>query len=191
MSIRDLIPWRSGQDLEVKRRGSGHPLATLHHEIDRLFDDMWRGFDRPVFGELGRWEGLASPRVDVSEDEEAVRVSAELPGMGEDDVEVVLSDGRLTIKGEKKSEEEKSEEGYIYRERSYGTFQRSFPVGADIAADKVEAVFENGVLTVTPGTEPDADGEGRARLGRPRTHPRRVAAVPSEGRMWRGHRLGQ
>ena len=144
LNMRDLIPWRSDRTPSTERRDGGSPLETLHRDIDRLFDDMWRGFDRPVFGSMG---GL--PSVEVAEDEGEYRVSAELPGMDEKDVEVILRDGTLTIRGEKKAETSEKKEGYTYSERSYGTFERTFPLAGDVKSDEVHADFHNGILTVS------------------------------------------
>lgn len=118
--------------------------------MGHLFDDLWRDFPRPFSRELCQWEGMEMPRVDVTEDDTSIRISAELPGMDDKDVEVSLTDDRLVIKGEKKAEKsEETEDGYSYTERSYGKFERSFPVGKTVKADEVDAKFDKGVLTIT------------------------------------------
>lgn len=118
--------------------------------VSHRLDDFWRDFPRPLFGGLREWEGMEMPRVDVTEDETSIRISAELPGMDDKDVEVSLKDDRLVIKGEKKAEKtEETEEGHTYTERSYGKFERSFPVGKAVKADEVDAKFDKGVLTIT------------------------------------------
>jgi HSP20 family protein len=131
----------------------GHPLDVFHRQLDRLFEDMWRGFDLPMLGEYEpSW--AMTPTMDVAEDDDEVRLSVELPGMDEEDIEVILSDDVLTIKGEKKAETEKGEKTYSYKERAYGSFRRSLPLGANILTDKIEAHFDKGVLTITlPKTE--------------------------------------
>jgi HSP20 family protein len=125
----------------------GHPLDVFHRQLDRLFEDMWRGFDLPMLGEYEpSW--AMTPTMDVAEDDDEVRLSVELPGMDEEDIEVILSDDVLTIKGEKKAETEKGEK------TAYGSFRRSLPLGANILTDKIEAHFDKGVLTITlPKTE--------------------------------------
>jgi HSP20 family protein len=129
-------------------RDEGHPLDVFHREFDRLFEDMWRGFDRPMRGEYEpSW--AMTPTMDVAEDDDEVRLSVELPGMDEEDVEIILSDDVLTIKGEKKVETERGEKTYSYKERAYGSFRRSLPLGANILTDKIEAHFDKGVLTIT------------------------------------------
>ncbi len=161
-----LIPWRGRFGLWRGERGEEHPLEAFHREFDRLFDDFWRGFDRPgfepsAFGRLDRGFGAMTPRIDLSEEDNRYLVSVELPGMDEKDVEVVLADNVLTVKGEKKAEKDESDKGFAYRERSYGAFQRSIPLGAEVAADKVEARFDKGVLTVELPKTPAAKTAGK------------------------------
>src|SRR6516164_5353761 len=142
------------------------PFEALHREIDRLFDDFGGGFWRspfrrsvfdlePFWRRALTWE--TAPAMDIAETERAYEISAELPGMSESDVEVVASNGGLTIKGEKKEEkeekkkEEKEEKkkDYYLSERRYGSFERRMQIPEGVDADKIEASFKNGVLTVT------------------------------------------
>lgn len=152
LGMRDLIPWSRGSEIASRRQGPDHPLMRFQREIDRLFDDFWRGTDVPG---LGR-EGMISPRIDVSENEKEIVVTAELPGLEERDVEVLLADNALTLKGEKKAERDESEQGYIYKERSFGSFRRTLPLDAEIKPDEVNARFHNGVLSVTLPKSPEA-----------------------------------
>jgi len=118
---------------------------TLHREMNRLFDDVFRGFDTAPFGGMGRMAGW--PTVEVIDTDQEVRVAADLPGLDEKDVEVLMNDGVLTIRGEKKSEVEDKERAFS--ERSYGRFERRIPLAWEVEEDKVNASFKNGVLTVT------------------------------------------
>ncbi len=146
MNMRDLIPWgRNQQTTPSRYRDEGDPFMTLHREMNRLFDDVFRGFDLTPIGGVGRMAGW--PSVEVSETDEDVRISAELPGLEEKDVEVLMGDGVLTIRGEKKSEIEDKERRFS--ERFYGRFERRIPVGPEIREDEVSATFRNGLLTVT------------------------------------------
>jgi HSP20 family protein len=129
-------------------RDEGHPLDVFHRDLNRLFEDMWRGFDLPMLGEDERLRAM-TPTMDVAEDDDEIRLSVELPGMDEEDIEVLLSDDVLTIKGEKKAETEKSDKTHSYRERTYGSFRRSLPLEANIRTDKIDAHFDKGVLTIT------------------------------------------
>jgi len=141
------------------------PFVSLRREVDRLFDEFnagsWRFPFRhwPMEGEPFWRRDLtwgAIPSVDIAEKDDCYEVTAELPGMEEKDVEVRLSDGALTIKGEKKEEKEEKRKDYYVSERRYGAFQRSFSVPEGIEADKVEAHFKNGVLTVSLPKTPAA-----------------------------------
>lgn len=117
-------------------------LISLREAMDRLFEEA---FVRP-WGTLTRWEG---PAVDMYETENAVVVKAAIPGVDPKDVEISVTGDTLTIRGEIKKEEEVKEENYIRRERHYGSFCRSFLLPTKVVADDAEAVFENGVLTLT------------------------------------------
>jgi HSP20 family protein len=154
--MRDLIPWNRGRDVTTRRLGAEHPLMTFQRDLDRMFDDLWQNFDLPVFGRFERERGMITPRLDLHETETEIVVTAELPGMEEKDVEVVLGDNVLTIKGDKKVEHEEKEKGYAYSERSFGSFERRIPIDTEIVSDKVDAVFKNGVLTVTLPKTPEA-----------------------------------
>jgi HSP20 family protein len=158
MNIRDLIPWSQGRrepwsqnrrDVAVRREGDGDPVQALQQSIDRVFDDFWRTFNLPM---LGDWDGgVASavvPQVDVRETDQEVELVAELPGMDEGDVDVSVSQGMLTIRGEKKSEREEEDEGYVLRERSFGRVERIVPLPEGLDVDSAQATFRNGVLTV-------------------------------------------
>ncbi len=149
MNMRDLIPWgRNAQTTPSPYREEGDPFMTLHREMNRLFDDVFRGFDIAPFGSFGGMGRMAGwPSVEVIDTDKDIRVSAELPGLEEKDVEVLMSDGVLTIRGEKRSEVEDKDRAFS--ERTYGRFERRIPLGWDVEEDKVNALFRNGVLTVT------------------------------------------
>lgn len=152
MDVKSLIPWSRNRNTPAVRYGEEpSPLLALHREMNRLFDDFFRGFDLPLslrFGWSAGW-----PNVEVSESEKDIKVVAELPGLTEKDVDVTLHDGVLTLKGEKKQESD----GAIYSERWHGSFERSIQLGPDIDPDQVTASFKNGVLTVTLTKRPEAE----------------------------------
>jgi HSP20 family protein len=132
---------------DVFGRASGTDLfSNLHREIDRVFQDFGRG-GAPLLGDFGR-NGMAM-NVNVAEQNGAVEVTAELPGCAAEDIDVQLKDGVLTIKGEKKVERDDKQKDYHIMERSYGMFERSFTLPAEVDGAKVEAAFEKGVLKVT------------------------------------------
>jgi len=148
MALRDLVPWTKSQ--EVMRTEERDPFLTLHREMNRLFDDVFRGFSLPHAGSLLD-DSRAWPRIEVTDTDKTMTVSAELPGLSEKDVQVEIADGVLSIRGEKRSE--RSDEGRFFTERFYGSFERQIPL-EHVEEDKVKADFRNGVLTVTlPKTE--------------------------------------
>ena len=117
-------------------------------------------FGRTVFDVEPFWRGEGSwgkaPVVDVVEKDQAYEVTAELPGLDENNVDVSFSDGVLSIKGEKKEETEEKKKDQYLSERRYGSFQRAFRLPDGIDADKIEATFKNGVLTVSLPKTPEA-----------------------------------
>ena len=103
--------------------------------------------------------------MDLYEEKDEIVVKAELPGMEKDNIEVNLSDDRLTIKGEKKKEEEIKKENYYRSERSYGSFVRTLELPGEVQADKVKANFKNGVLEIRlPKTEQAKKKETKVRV---------------------------
>jgi len=152
MSVRDLIPWGRERSPSVRGGEIMDPFVSLHREVNRLFDDFSRGFDvhMPPVG----FGGLGWPHTDVVETDNEYRVTAELPGLEEKDVELTFQDGVLTLKGEKKVEH--GGEGTLHSERFYGRFQRTLSVGPDVDESKVSASFRNGVLTVVLPKSPEA-----------------------------------
>ncbi|MDR5804940.1 Hsp20/alpha crystallin family protein [Caballeronia sp. LZ001] len=153
MDFRNLIPWNRDRNVPVVRqREDDHPVFALHREMNRLFDDFFRGFDLPArfgssFGASSGW-----PNIELNESDKEIRVVAELPGLEQKDVDVSLDNDVLTIRGEKKG----SSTGAVYSERWQGTFQRSVQLSPDADPEKITADFRNGVLTVTIAKRPDA-----------------------------------
>jgi len=146
MSIRDLIPWRrSSNEVSTTLRDDRSPFISLQREVNRLFDEVFRSFDAriPAFGSAASFN-TAWPSVEISETDKEIKVTAEIPGLEEKDVEVLLHDGVLTLKGEKRAENEDKQ----FSERFYGRFERRIPLGVEIEEDAVEAHFKNGVLSI-------------------------------------------
>lgn len=122
------------------------PFFAMHRRMERLFNE----FPGEHFGmrPFGEFDGIFSPRVDVVEDEKEIRVTADLPGMDAQDINISLHRDVLTLRGERSSAHEEEKGQYHRIERSYGSFQRDIPLGMEVEADKVEAEYKNGVLTV-------------------------------------------
>ncbi|RDI50509.1 Hsp20/alpha crystallin family protein [Microvirga subterranea] len=132
--------------------GGSDPFLSLHREMNRLFDDVLRGSGPPAMsGSQGQGDvgSFVNASMNVSETEKEFRITAELPGVAEQDIDVSLDDDVLTIRGEKRFERKDEKESFHFVECSYGTFQRSLRLPFEIDPEQVQAHFENGVLTVT------------------------------------------
>jgi len=159
--------------LEVRREDRAenheeHPIYSLQTEMNRLFDDFFCAGDMPMFGRsfglspFGTLQHSAiTPRIDVHETEKELRISAELPGLSEQDIEVSLSRDLLTISGEKKQESEQNVKGWYCMERSFGSFTRSIALPCEVDQDSCNASFKNGVLTVSLAKTPQAQANTR------------------------------
>jgi len=143
-----------GKEKETKPVAPWRPLSNptrWDRDIERMMEDFFGRRTRPRWPE--RWFGndemeISALAVDVFEEKDDIVVNAELPGMEKDNIEVNLTDHHLTIRGEKKKEEEVKEEHYYRSERSYGSFMRTIELPKDVHADKVKASFKNGILEV-------------------------------------------
>lgn len=138
--IKPLAPWRPFMG-----------LTGWDRELDRMLEDFFARRTRPWWPERwfrGEEMEIGAPMVDVFEDKDDIVVKAELPGIEKENIQVNLTDHMLTIRGEKKKEEEVKKENYYRAERSYGAFSRTLELPVDVRADKVKASFKNGILEV-------------------------------------------
>lgn len=145
MTMRSVVPFGWGGSRLPSRVTNDDPFIRLWNDIDRLFSSVMQGTG------LADWQpaGMVGLPVEVYEADDELKVVAELPGVEEKDVSVELAGNVLTIKGEKRAEEERKDEGYHLAERRYGSFSRSLQLPYEVEADKVQASFKDGVLTVT------------------------------------------
>ena len=157
MPNRDLAPWTGSRGLTPFERD---PFASFRRQVDRLFDDFFTPLEPRSFGASGNGTGVW-PSVDVHETDQAYKVVAELPGLEQKDVEVSLSDNAVTISGEKRQEHAEADGDRTYTERTFGRFQRTIPLAVEVDADKVQARFKNGVLTVEAPKNPAARDKTR------------------------------
>ena len=171
MNLEKLKPWNwfrheeggngGGHQVPVSRNqaetappGGAGSLMSLHHEMDRWFDDAFRSFGMPSLAP-GRAsnrlmdDGLASfyrPRIDVSGDENCYEISLDVPGLKESDLSLEVKNDVLTIKGQKEERSENKDKHYYRVERSYGSFQRTLSLPDDANADEIKANLDKGVL---------------------------------------------
>ena len=121
-------------------------LISLQERMNRLFEQT---LDRSRGEREGMVAGTWAPAVDIYETPDSIVLQAELPGLSKDDIDIQVRDNVLTLKGERRSEKEVKEGNYLRVERAYGGFQRAFTLPAAVQADKVRAVFRDGVLDVS------------------------------------------
>jgi HSP20 family protein len=135
--MADLVRWEPFRD-----------MMTLRDAMSQLFQDTM--VRKSPFGAwpFARSEDASTPAVDMYEIEGEVMVKASLPGLKPEEVEITITGNALEIRGETKEETEEKRGDYYYKERSYGTFQRSLTLPVEIKAGEAEATFENGVLTL-------------------------------------------
>ncbi len=146
------LPVKQGAHMES--RTPFNNMTQLHREIDRLFDDAFRGF--PALGRSPMWSQMLDEEfmptfrasVNIASDDKQYTVTLEAPGMEEKDIDVQLKDHTLYIKGDKQQEQEEKDKHYYRVERHYGTFQRVLAIPDDGDAEEIEATMKNGVLTI-------------------------------------------
>ncbi|UVL01156.1 Hsp20/alpha crystallin family protein [Pseudomonas sp. B21-048] len=141
------------------------PFENLRQQIDHAFEDFGRGtglspFGRGLFDVESLWRkeltGYGMPAVDITEKDKSFEITAELPGMDQKNIELKLSNGCLIIKGEKKEDKEEKRKGYHLSERHYGSFERVFNLPKGVDAEKIEASFRKGVLSISLPKKPEA-----------------------------------
>ena len=164
---------RKKSEIEVRKETppaivEGWPsMLSLRNEIDRLFDDFGAGRWRQplsrrvhsLFPASSEW--ALQPATELVECDSEYRITAELPGMTAENVDIKMSDGTITIRGEKSEEKKEEKEDYLVSERRYGEFQRTLSLPSGVDADAVSADFANGVLTVTLPKTPEAKQKER------------------------------
>ena len=156
MNLQSIIPWKKEERSLARGRSDGDPFAQLQRRMNSVFEDFFGRSSSDLWGDDA---GEFLPRVDVSETGKEVRITAELPGLDEKDVEVTVTNNMLTIKGEKKVEKEEGD--YYHSERSYGYFDRTIALPQGIDADNAKAKFKKGVLKVTIPKKPEAQSSRR------------------------------
>ena len=159
MLLTHLVPWRGpSSELEV-RNGFRDPFSALSHRMERLFGDFFDDFGLETSSSLDHRTGGFSPSLDVSQTDKEITVSVEVPGIEPKDIELSLTKDYLTINGHKKEQSRDESKHYHRLERCYGSFRRVVPLGYPVDQDKVEAEFNNGILTITLPKAPDAVSE--------------------------------
>ena len=182
IDFKKLAPWnwfkkeqeeqQSNASLPVQRSDlpaagvTVSPILQLHREIDRMFDDVFRGYGFPALA-MPRWPsdwpGMLKPALDIQETDNQYKIALEVPGVEEKNIQITLNNDILIVRGEKRQEQEKEEGGFHRVERSYGSFQRALNLPENANQDSIKAAFKNGVLTITiDKRESSAPKQGRS-----------------------------
>ncbi len=146
MTIRELMHLDTPFSLPILRRNKfDRSIISLQDEMNRLFDD----FMNDTNTNFRFWKGGNSfPVVDIIENEKDFKIRAEFPGMDPDDIEISVTEGFLTIRGERTEEMKEEDENYLRREASYGSFNRTLPLPQTADTEKADATFKNGIITI-------------------------------------------
>jgi HSP20 family protein len=156
MVFQELAPWKKNRSM-IRPGEDDFTLGTLQRRMNRMFDDFFGDFAPAGLSNLTRFV----PRMDVSETDQEIKVTAELAGLDQKDVQITLQDDVLTIKGEKKEQRDEKNERSFLSERSYGAFCRSIALPETIQQDKIDATFKNGVLTLTLPKAPAPESKAK------------------------------
>jgi len=161
MGITDLLPWkREEKNKPAIRRDD--PALHIASDLDRLANEFWREpFPMPWSRMAEMFDTGIFPHLDLSEGDMEFKVTAEMPGLDENDVRVSFNKGVLSISGEKRQENEVKDRRYHRIERSYGSFRREVEIPYEVEEDKITATFKKGVLTVVlpKSTRPESIGK--------------------------------
>lgn len=148
MSIKDLVPEFRKNRIALQKRPE-ETMDLFQQEMNRLFDNFFGDFGlTSLRNRFEPEQAEVAPRLNVSESDREVKVTAELPGMDEKDVSVELEDDILTISGERKEEHEEKNKQWHRLEQSYGSFHRSIQLPAKVDSGKAKARFKKGLLTI-------------------------------------------
>ena len=139
----------------LTRRNNRNTNDLFSSEMNKLIDSFFGGSTFQEIRSTSELMGDWNPSVDVSETKTEYKVKAELPGLGNEDVELTFQDNTLFLKGEKKIENKEEREDFHYQETSYGSFQRAIPFNAKVDDNKISANFDKGVLTISLGKAED------------------------------------
>ncbi len=168
MAIRDMVPFghqrRRHPHPAHRSEQRGDPIEAFHREIDRLFGDFFGNMleeRRETPGALGETWGPFEPRVDVQDKDKELVVTAEIPGVSEDDLDIQLEDNTIVLRGEKEYADEYQEGTSHTRERSYGSFIRRVPLPVEVDEDNASAKFKNGVVTIRVPKLKSVEGGGK------------------------------
>jgi len=140
------VPWKKSNTVRVTYED--HPMVSLQHAVNKLFDDFFMSFELMP---LSEFEDLCAfvPRVDMTDDGQVVRITAELPGMERDAIEVHVDSDGLVIRGNKSSEDTSTSISNYCMERIFGNFNRTIALPKGLDTSRAKAIYRNGILSIT------------------------------------------
>jgi len=145
--MANLINWKKSVPVSIEKIQRKNPFIGLQSELDKTMRDFYNMFEMPSV--FDKFEGLTiSPLIDLVDDKGSFKIEAEMPGLGEEDIKVSISDGMLTIRGEKTTSKQDEDKNYLSREISYGCYERSIALPDTVDIDKAKASFKKGMLWV-------------------------------------------
>lgn len=161
--MANLMDWKKSTPI-TKATSKKNPLLSLQSEFDNAMNRAMRDFygllDLPTA--LHTFENLMiTPSIDIVEDKDRIKIEAEMPGMGEEDIKLSFSDGNLTISGEKSTSKKDENKNYVSREINYGRYERSIALPDNIDIDKAKATFRKGMLWVDIPKKAEASQKSR------------------------------
>lgn len=136
--------WRKSTPI----RHSHNPFIKMQTALDKMVEDFYSSFELPSFPAKEFENLMISPAIDIIDDEKHFKVEAEMPGMGEEDIQVTISEGILSIKGEKETSKQDKDKNYTMREINYGSYERTIRLPDSVDVDKAKASFKKGMLWV-------------------------------------------
>jgi HSP20 family protein len=147
---------------DLQSRSSSDPVFMLRSDIDRAIDSFWRAFDMPIPGlsNTSLLSGDVMP-VNIRDMDNQVEITAELPGLEPDEIDVTVSDDSITISADAVTERDDSGNGYILQEREVASFERTIPLPDGVDPEGVQASYRNGVLRITLPKTADAQNANR------------------------------
>lgn len=141
-----MVDWKKSVPISIQHRKN--PFISLQSELDRAMDDFYNLFAIPNISS-DKFENLTiTPFVNLVEDKDSFKVEAEMPGLAEEDIKVSISDGILTIKGEKTVSSKNENKNYLSREIQYGRYERNIAIPDSVDTEKAKATFKKGMLWV-------------------------------------------
>jgi HSP20 family protein len=147
-----LTPWSWLNEEDDRKTTSSlsniDPFSRIRHEMNQVFNDFFKDCTAHSLTSIDQNKQMMVPLVNIAESDTKYKISAEMPGINEKDIDLTIADGKIIIKAEKKNEIEDKKDQYYKAERSYGMYQRIFSLPEYVDADKIQAKFENGVLNI-------------------------------------------